>query len=155
MRSDVARAIGIRPMVAEDRAFVLDSFRRHVATDGVVLDLIGLGRVRDHVAQLERLIRSGFGTFAVASLAASPECIEGWAAACQGRLVFAYVRPTFRRWGIAGALVDVLLPETTPMPLVYWTRDAEKIKRERGYPLAWDWETFQAINRHRRMKGAA
>ena len=147
MKRELASAIGIRPMESGDRGFVLDSFRRNIMSDATVLDLLGFGCVSDHVAQLERLVRGGIGSFAVASLADSPDCIEGWAASCNGRLVFAYVRPAFRRWGIAGALVDVLLPEVTPMPLVYWTRDAEAIHREHGYPLTWDWETFREINR--------
>jgi len=121
--------------------------------DRSVLCLLEAG-VTIHVREIDRLLRGG-GRFAVASLAASPECIEGWGVAYDGRLVFAYVRPAFRRWGIAGALVDALLPETAPLPVVYWTHDADMIHRERGYPMIWDWQTFQSINRHHRMKGAA
>lgn len=153
MKAEIAAGIAIRALSRGDRAFVLDSFRRHIAGDSAVADLLEAG-VTVHVRELDRLLR-GAGTFAVASLAASPDCIEGWAVACDGRLVFAYVRPDFRKWGIAGALVDALLPEATPLPLVYWTRDAAAIHREHGYPLVWDWQTFQAINRHHRMKGAA
>jgi len=153
MKAEVASAIAIRGLSRDDRAFVLDSFRRHIVGDPAVHDLLEAG-VTVHVRELDRLLR-GAGTFAVASLAASPECIEGWSVSCDGRLVFAYVRPAFRRWGIAGAMLDALLPEVTPVPVVYWTRDAELIHRERGYPMVWDWQTFQSINRHHRMKGAA
>jgi GNAT superfamily N-acetyltransferase len=153
MKAEVSSAIAIRSMSRDDRAFVLDTFRRTVVADRSVLDLLEAG-ITVHVRELDRLLR-GAGQFAVASLAASPECIEGWSVSCGGRLVFAYVRPAFRRWGIAGAMVDALLPEVTPLPVVYWTRDADTIHRERGYPMLWDWQTFQEINRHHRMKGAA
>jgi GNAT superfamily N-acetyltransferase len=155
MKAEVSSAIAIRGLTRDDRAFVLDSFRRHIVGDPAVHDMLEAG-VTIHVRELDRLLRGGScGRFAVASLAASPECIEGWAVSSEGRLVFAYVRPHFRRWGIAGALVDALVPEVTPLPVVYWTRDAELIHRERGYPMVWDWQTFQSINRHHRMKGAA
>ena len=153
MKSEISQAIAIRPLSRDDRAFILDSFRQNVSTDRSVLDVLEAG-VSVHVRELDRLLRGG-GHFAVAALVASPDRIEGWAVAHDGRLVFAYVRAAFRRWGIAGALVDALLPETTPLPLVYWTRDANTIHLERGYPMVWDWKAFQQINRFHRMKGAA
>jgi len=66
----------------------------------------------------------------------------GWAVVRSGELLFCYVRPAFRRWGIGAQMAAQLLPGGGPWRLVYWTRHAEAV-RDHGFPLVWSMETFE------------
>jgi GNAT superfamily N-acetyltransferase len=144
MNALVSSAISYRALVPSDRPFVLDTFRRHLLEDGVALDALNHAPIARHAEALDHQARWAPERFAVATLAGDPWRIVGWAGARDGALLFAYVRPAFREWGIASQLVTSLV-DSVPINLVYWTRHAERIRRERSYPLAWAWETCQAI----------
>ena len=144
MNALVSAAISYRPLVPTDRPFVLDSFRRHLLDDGVALDALNHAPVGRHLESLDHHARWEPQRFAVATLAGDPWRIVGWAGARDGALLFAYVRPAFRQWGIASQLVTSLV-ESVPINLVYWTRHAEKIRHEHSYPLEWAWKTCQEI----------
>lgn len=154
--NSLLQAFALRPAVASDRNYICDSFRRYLAWDTCVLDCLS-GSIGDHVAELDRLLRAPFAQTIVASLPTQPDRVFGWACAVDGSLWFAYVGKDYRKWGL-GSQMATKLVGGVPMPLVYWTHHAEKIQRERGYPLTWDWRAFQAVNRrhHRpQIKGAA
>lgn len=147
MNATIRDAIIIRPLLPGDRSFVLDTFRRDLLEDATALDSLNHRPVRPHVEAIDRAMR-GLGDFAVAVLLSDPSRIVGWAGARDGELLFAYVRSAFRRWGIAGQLVTSIL-DVSPIPLVYWTRHAERLRTERGYPIRWAWETCQRIQNQR------
>lgn len=149
MRPDVVSHILFRPLVRSDHGFVLDSFGRHMRSD---LAGVGLSVPRDvniHVEWLARETRGRDTRWSVATLASDPNSIVGWACAMGEELVFCYVRAAFRRWGIGSQLATSLV-ETIPLRLLYWTRDAAKIRSERGYPLEWAWQTFREIDNQRK-----
>lgn len=140
----IRSSVAFRPLVPADRPFICDSFRRHMLEDGLAIEALNHAPIGRHVEALDRQARWEPQRFAVATLVGDPWRIVGWAGARDGELLFAYVRPAFREWGIASQLVTSLL-DTVPLSLVYWTRHAEKIKSEHGYPLQWARETCQAI----------
>ena len=144
--ANIRDAIALRPMVAADHAFVLDSFRRHILEDGIALESLNHADVRPHVEELARCLRSGIASCMSATLGTDADRIVGWAIARDGEIVFTYVRSAFRRWGIGSQLTTALV-ESVPMPLVYWTSHAERIRSECSYPLLWAWETCKRIQR--------
>jgi hypothetical protein len=130
-------------MEPADHGFVLDSFRRHMLTEETP-------NLYAHTEAISCAVRSHVDSqWVTVALHSDPSRIVAWAGARDGNLVFAYVRGAFRRWGIGSDLVTSLI-ESVPISLVYWTRDAEKIRNARKYPLTWAWETFNAIeHKHR------
>lgn len=141
--SHALSVLTIRPFEPSDRGYILDSFRRHLGWDR--LAGVAPGDVQIHVAELDKLLR-GAGRTLIATLPSQPEKIFGWACAADGALRFCYVGKAFRRWGIGSQLVTALI-STVPVPLVYWTTHAEKIRKRRQFPLVWNWQQFSTIRK--------
>jgi GNAT superfamily N-acetyltransferase len=156
--SDLLRAFSFRPAGPGERGYICDTFRRHLEWDETAAEFLR-GSISDHVIELDRLLRDPRARTVIASLENYPDQVFGWACAIDGALWFAYVGKEYRRWGL-GSQLAIELGIAPPFPLVYWTHHAEKIHRERAYPIAWDWRALRAVNRrciaqHRQIKGAA
>lgn len=136
MTPAIAAAIDLRPAVRGDFGFVLDSFGRCLGEN-----VVYRGHVQAVQNRMASQLRGVPGSVCVACLRSKPDSIVGWAAVRDGELAFAYVRPGFRRWGVAAQMATQLI-EGGPFRLVYWTRQAEAV-RDHGFPLVWAMDTFQ------------
>lgn len=92
---------------------------------------------------LERILRGGIGRAVSATPAGFPDELMGWALSLDGALIFAYVSDDFRRQGLGAALVS-RVTDALPVPLAYWTRDAEEMAAH-GLAIRYDIHAFRAL----------
>jgi hypothetical protein len=143
IQSDVLARISVRPAEHGDVSIIVDSFAATLLHEAHVLSI---GGTEQRFANVDHLcaVMCRPGNALVACLAKRPEVLIGWAAKDGEALLFAYVKHAFRRWGIGSTLVSQLMPDVTPVPVVYWTRAARKIHRHQ-FPITWDWDAYNQI----------
>jgi GNAT superfamily N-acetyltransferase len=141
MTDDLLEHVEVIPAAPSHFAWMLSTFQEQIA----LLPLTPWSVARAQGDALARILRGGLGRSAVVV----PRGEEyhgdtlGWAAALDGRILFAYVREPLRRQGF-GAQLITSLTNLVPVPVAYWTPEIEQVAAH-GFPVCYDIHAFRAL----------